>query len=404
MGRRKDTPEPPAAANMRPLVGMLFLAVGTALFFAMQWYASANRLARLEAQAKTNTPEPPAESRRVVAGISSELAEWLNASDSTLAKADVVELNLLVARELSECKDIDIADCTRQLDRWADEVRALLAQDPQGFEKDREKWKTRRRLELAVMGSVLKDDHSVRYVDKIDHANPEHKFSTGIFRNGTGTCASLPVIWTALGRRLGHPITLALAPEHLYCICDDGTEKINIEATGSSHLGIRDEAAITKECPAELVKNGTFMRPLSNREIVGVFLDFRAQVWAARKDFEKALSDSQRAHELVPYNSNIANGVAHCAQMVASTHPAIRLGGQSILQVDNDPRELAYRQYVRAMRARNGNYSPAMPGGRPQQWLPDMGVPPLGGPRPQVPDPSAYGPQVAHPQPGGGRP
>lgn len=215
------------------LVGLLVLALGGIVFLTAQWLAALERVNRLEGQAKASTSEscPQIEGPRVHPGISPEIDTLLNAPEAELAEADVVELNLLVAKGLPECSDIDIAACKRRLDRWADEVRLLLAQDPQGFENNREKWKTRRRFELAVMGSVLKDDHGVRYVDKINHGDPSHKFALGIFKDGTGTCASLPVVWAALGRRLGHPISMAVAPEHLYCICDDGSEKINIEAS-----------------------------------------------------------------------------------------------------------------------------------------------------------------------------
>jgi hypothetical protein len=377
--------------KVRLLGGLLILAFGGLAFVAVQWHAAASRAARFESQAQASISSPQMDSSSVLPGISPELDAWLNASDETLQKADVLELNLLVAKGLPECKDINIADCKRQLDRWSDQVRTLLAQDPQGFEREREKWKTERRFELAVIGSVLKDDHGVRYVDKIDHGNLDHKFTIGIFKDGTGTCSSLPVVWTALGQRLGYPIRLAVAPEHLYCIYDDGTEKINIEATGSSHLGIRDEATIEKECPPALVKNGTFMRPLSNRELIGVFLGLRAEIWAARKDMEKALSDFQRAHELVPYNTNIASWLADCARMVASKHPVASSGGRSLLQSD-DAGDQAYRDYVRAMRAQaSRNYGSPAPGG-------PYGLPGMAGPSRQGPDP--YGPQVPYPRPG----
>jgi hypothetical protein len=44
-----------------------------------------------------------------------------------------------------------------------------------------------------------------------------------------GTCASLPVLLTALGRWLGYPLKLVLAPGHMFCRWDSPGERFNIE-------------------------------------------------------------------------------------------------------------------------------------------------------------------------------
>jgi hypothetical protein len=299
------------------LGALVLLAV--VVWLGVAWQESRQRVVLLEAElaGKAVTLPLPVV---VLPGVSAELDAWLLKSDAELDKADLLELNLLVAKGLPEYSSLDIAACKQQLDKWAGEIRAVLAEDQHTFERAREKWGTRKRFELAVMGSVLMEDHQVRYVDKLDHGNADHKFSCGVLKNNTGTCATLPVIWTALGRRLGHTLSIALMPEHLYCIVQDGSATINIETTGTAHLSMNSDEKLRKMCPPELVKNGTYLRMLSNREMIAVFIGLRGEVWDTRGDVEKALSDYLRAHEISPGNSVIANHLLHAAQAMAQKH------------------------------------------------------------------------------------
>jgi len=50
-----------------------------------------------------------------------------------------------------------------------------------------------------------------------------------------GTCASLPVLFTAVGRRLGYPLMLTTVANHCLCRWDTPEERINIEY---SHGGL----------------------------------------------------------------------------------------------------------------------------------------------------------------------
>ena len=380
MRKGKETPNR-SAAPCRPKVRgrtTAWVAAAVAISFVAGWGASSWRAHQDELALGTPVPYSQRVGTRI--GLSAELEAWLAKPDVELENADPLELNLLVAKGLPECSSIDIAACKRQVDGWADEIRAELAANPHGFENDRGKWGTRRRFELAVMGSVLMEDRRIGYVDRVSHSNAGHKFAHGVLQSGAGTCATLPVIWAALGRRLGHPISIAQVPEHLYCIVDDGQEKINLETTGSAHLSMNSDERMRRMCPPELVANGTFMRPFSNRELIGIFVGLRAEVWEAKGDFEKALSDYQRAHEIVPGNAVIAGNLMRAAGAVAQAingrpSPAIAAAPE-IGPIPMVRQALDVDAFNRETQARSGmpsGFPPASPNG------PNVSSPNLGG-------------------------
>ena len=108
---------------------------------------------------------------------------------------------------------------------------------------------------MLMMAVVLYEDFSVRYnperisapgaVDPNDHFFAD---SRDIFLHGlllpslnpqlstlnlpTGTCSSLPVLYIAIGRRLGYPLKLATTKSHLFIRWEGAGERFDLEATG----------------------------------------------------------------------------------------------------------------------------------------------------------------------------
>jgi hypothetical protein len=86
------------------------------------------------------------------------------------------------------------------------------------------------------MITVLQKDCGVRYnLAKIPEDVPfdaSDTFIHGIIQGDGGTCASLPVLYVAIGRRLGYPLKLVSAHMHVFARWDEPGERFNIEATG----------------------------------------------------------------------------------------------------------------------------------------------------------------------------
>lgn len=57
----------------------------------------------------------------------------------------------------------------------------------------------------------------------------------------TGTCASLPVLYAAVGRRLECPLKLVTARNHFFVRWDGAGERLNIKATTEGVTTFEDE-------------------------------------------------------------------------------------------------------------------------------------------------------------------
>lgn len=55
-------------------------------------------------------------------------------------------------------------------------------------------------------------------------------FLTGVLTGHGGTCVTLPVLYAALGQRVGYPIAVASTWEHFYCVWGEGPNSFCLEA------------------------------------------------------------------------------------------------------------------------------------------------------------------------------
>jgi hypothetical protein len=93
-----------------------------------------------------------------------------------------------------------------------------------------------------------------------------------------GTCASLPVIYVAIGRRLGYPLKLVECKGHLFVRWEDAEERFNIEGTNRGLNCYPDEEYMEWPWPIskEEMETGMYMKSLSPRRELAAFLELRA--------------------------------------------------------------------------------------------------------------------------------
>lgn len=168
------------------------------------------------------------------------LHELLALPDDLFEKLDIVELNLAVAREIPECRDLDVARYQRTVDEWAAWVKHEIDRHMYRFEQDPGNYKNSRAYFCAsMMSTVIGQDYRVHY-DLLDFSfeQPEDQFIHGIIDLRKGTCVSLPLIYIAIGQRLGYPIRAVTTPGHVFCRWDDPEtgERLNIEAANQGGL------------------------------------------------------------------------------------------------------------------------------------------------------------------------
>lgn len=107
------------------------------------------------------------------------------------------------------------------------------------------------------LGRIVKNKLLVTYLDT-------HK----------GNCLSMPVLFLALGERLGLNLAMATAPEHVFIkYRDEQGNSYNLETT--SGAGFTRDAWLRKQLPMtdEAIDNGLYMRALSKREAIGLMAD-----------------------------------------------------------------------------------------------------------------------------------
>jgi regulator of sirC expression with transglutaminase-like and TPR domain len=162
---------------------------------------------------------------------------------------------------------------------------------------------------MIVLITVLMKDLGVRYnperIHNVDFTHADDLFLSGLLRGTGGTCISMPVLYVAIGRRLGCPLKLVEGPEHLFLRWEDQEtgERFNIEGTTQGFVSEPDE--YYKEWPRNLSdlehEQGYFLKSLSPKEELAVFLTTRGHalhdmgnLLEAQKTYEKALALSPK--------------------------------------------------------------------------------------------------------------
>jgi transglutaminase superfamily protein len=106
------------------------------------------------------------------------------------------------------------------------------------------------------------------------------------------TCCTAPVIFAAIGRRFGFPIKLVKTREHIFCRWDgrDGI-RFNIEATDRGYYRNSDDhyRRWPKPVDEESIRLGGFLRSMTPRQELSVFLNLRGAVFLENLQLSEAV-------------------------------------------------------------------------------------------------------------------
>jgi regulator of sirC expression with transglutaminase-like and TPR domain len=123
---------------------------------------------------------------------------------------------------------------------------------------------------------------------------------TGASRRGT--CSSLPVLYVAVGRRLGYPLKLVTTKGHLFVRWEDSRERFNFEAAGNGANRFSD--AYYRHWPAEVsdaeIQAEGHLKSLSPSEELAVFLSIRGMCEAEHGRYEAAACSFGHAARFAP--------------------------------------------------------------------------------------------------------
>jgi hypothetical protein len=163
----------------------------------------------------------------------SPVEEFTNLQLERLDSYDILELNYCAACRLPGTGKSDLDAWLAKRDEWAARVRFETCRHLYRFNpKSKEPTEFTCGNSLArffcyFLLQVLQEDCGVRYHPdrkfKPDFCQPQDVFAHGIMDDDGqgGTCASMPVVYVSVGRRLGFPINLIETRGHLFFRWDD---------------------------------------------------------------------------------------------------------------------------------------------------------------------------------------
>lgn len=156
--------------------------------------------------------------------------------------SDLARLNLLCCPGTGEETETHLAT----LAKWAERVRWETTRNFHRYRENPGEFGSEAAWRMAMMRTIVGKDLGVKYDETLAtagqdlpnaafFADPRKVFLQGILGpQRRGTCASLPVLYVALGRRLGYPLHLVSAKEHLFVRWDDGKgTRVNMEPSNA---------------------------------------------------------------------------------------------------------------------------------------------------------------------------
>ena len=263
------------------------------------------------------------------------------------ADTDPALLNLLCAPSLSVS---DREKCLATLDQMTAAVQAATAGNYHRFIANPKEFGSEVEWRMAMMTTVLGQDFHVRYdpsfssSEKMNASNreffgdPARVFLSGALGpSRIGTCASLPVLYVAIGRRLGYPMFLVPAKNHLFARWDDGKGiRVNLETANTGGFTTHPDShyrAWPFPISPEEEKIRGYLGNLDSSGMLAVFLGNRAQcLMAAGKNRDAAIA-AAGAYRLAPELA----GSTECLQAVTGLSLA---NGGELADLENENQRL----------------------------------------------------------------
>jgi len=232
-------------------------------------------------------------------------------SDTDFAQADPLVMNLRVAKSIPSLAHLDISHYANLRDSWAEAIRRRLPRAEHHFWNSPESWKNDINFfRLGILCGFVENEAGIEYnedqrsVTSIRYTDPSDLFLNGVMDTRRGTCANMATLHVAIGWRLGWPVSLACVKSHYVCRYDDGKVAYNIEATQSGYGGFKcdpDDFLMRQHClPMLAIQSGSDLRALTAREMLGVFVGFRARHLRDSGRLDEAELDYLMARFLFP--------------------------------------------------------------------------------------------------------
>lgn len=299
--------------NRRILKIILMVWLACLLFFPLGVLAGylsitsqLREIAEVE-QTAVATPQPKPD------GFVPDLGHLVMLSPGQLEGVDIATMNLVCAEGLPGNENLNVAEALQKLDMWAAYVREQTERNLHRFKEHPEDYfNSESYWRAAMLITVLQQDLGVHYnlqrMQDMSMTHGEDVLMPGLLSDlREGTCTSMPVLYVAIGRRLGYPMYLVATRGHYFARWEtkDGKVRFNMEATAKGLTCDSDE--FYKGWPYKLTQDdlnsGQFLRNLTSAEEMAGFLELRGAVLDALQNrMPEAELAYVEAHALMPNN------------------------------------------------------------------------------------------------------
>jgi tetratricopeptide (TPR) repeat protein len=245
------------------------------------------------------------------------VADLAAAKESEIARVDTVSMNLLCSEGLSNAERFSLARSLATLDQWASHIKLETERHLYRFKAAPGEYENSEAyFRMLMMAVVLYEDYGVRYnpqrITIPAATSPNDGFfsdSRDIFLHGLlgekrmGTCSSMPVLYVALGRRLGYPLKLVTTKVHLFIRWEDAGERFNLECTGRGMNRYDDEHY--KHWPFEVteeeIREDGYLKSLTPPEELALFLSLRGNCLKEAGRIAEAIASYEQAVRFAPH-------------------------------------------------------------------------------------------------------
>jgi hypothetical protein len=319
---KAKAPTPTAPFAWRKILGIGFAAM---LAGAIVTFAISQRIHR--------GLVPPSQQRTTTFHAGLTLGQLQEMTPEQLADVDVAEANLLCARGLPGSENLDVAAKLKQLDTWADRVDIETRRNWHRYKNNPAEYENSEiYYRMGMLVTVLQQDFGVHYnpdlIDvpesKVDEAflsDPSNMLLTGLLSDHRmGTCSSMPVLYVAIGRRLGYPVTLVSAKDHLFVRWQrSGTSgHENIEGTSRGFTFHPDDYYQNWRGITEAdIKSGVHLKSLTPAQELAIFLMTRGGAFQYHKRLPEAAVAYAHAGTLWPENREVKTYLAEIGVKLA---------------------------------------------------------------------------------------
>ena len=253
------------------------------------------------------------------------IAQVCAAPEDFLDKLDVAAINLMCAGGLPGAEKLDIDKLFDWLDNAARQVDLETRRHWYRFLASPSTYNNSAGYFCCYfLLQVLQEDFGVKYNPEraVDPTWQDQKlepnfndsrdlFIHGIIDGDGGTCGSIPVVYVAVGRRLGYPLKLVEARGHLFIRWDDPSgehrgvpERFNVDGAGPGIASHPDDYYHTWPVAWTVAEKqaNCYLRSLTPKEELAAFMATRAACLEDIGRFDEAAQAYRWACGLVPHD------------------------------------------------------------------------------------------------------